>query len=50
MLKTKSETLAGKHKKYQYMTESFIFLMMEIKHDIAFSTLVASYFSKKPLY
>lgn len=44
--RTKSEASASKQEKYQGMTGSLMFLMVKTRPDIAFSTSVASRFSK----
>lgn len=47
---TKKEVLPLKKEKYQGMTELIIFLMIEIRSDIMYITLLISCFSKNLSY
>ena len=46
--KTNGEASASEKKRYQRMTKSLMFFMIETRLDIAFTTSVASRFAKNP--
>ena len=48
--KIKSKPSITKREKYQNMIGSIIFLMIEIRPDIVFATLIARCFAKNPSY
>ena len=50
MPRTEGKASVSKQEKYQAMTGSLMFSIVETRPDIAFSTSVASRFSKNPLY